>query len=43
MVQIYGYTRTSRWIQERPLGMDLASQELHLQRVGVPLNNLISG
>ena len=40
MAQIYGYIRTSRRLQEGVLGMDPASQELQLQRAGVPLNNI---
>ena len=41
MRQIYGCIPTSRWLQEGALGMDLTSQELQLQRAGVPLSNLI--
>ena len=40
MAQIYGYVRTSRRLQEGVPGMDPASQELQLQRAGVPLNNI---
>ena len=40
MVQIYGYIRTSRALQEGVPGMDPASQELQLRRAGVPLGNI---
>ena len=40
MAQIYGYIRTSRRLQEGVPGMDPLSQELQLQRAGVPLNNI---
>ena len=40
MASIFGYIRTSRWLQEGVSGMDPASQELQLQRVGVPKNNI---
>ena len=40
MAHIFGYIRTSRRLQEGVLGMDPASQELQLQRAGVPLNNV---
>jgi DNA invertase Pin-like site-specific DNA recombinase len=36
----YGYIRTSRHLQEGPLGMAPASQELQLRRAGVPLENI---
>ena len=38
MAQIYGYIRTSRRLQEGVPGMDPASQEIQLRRVGVPLD-----
>ena len=38
--QIYGYIRTSRQVQEGAPGMDPASQELQLQRAGVPRYNI---
>lgn len=40
MEQIYGYMRTRRRLQEGVPGVDPASQELQLQRAGVPLNNI---
>ncbi len=40
MASIYGYIRTSRRLQEGVPGMDPASQELQLQRAGVPPNNI---
>ena len=40
MGQIYGYIRTSQHLQEGPLGMAPASQELQLRRAGVPLENI---
>ena len=40
MPQIYGYIRTSRQLQEDVPGMDPASQELQLQRAGVPRDNI---
>ena len=40
MTQIYGYIRTSRRLQEGVPGMDPESQELQLQRAGVPWENL---
>ena len=40
MPQIYGYIRTSRQLQEGVPGMDPASQALHLQRAGVPRDNI---
>ena len=40
MPQIYGYIRTSRQLQEGVPGMDPASQELQLQRAGVPRDNI---
>ena len=40
MAQIYGYVRTSQRLQEGIPGMDPASQELQLQRAGVPFNNI---
>ena len=40
MAQIYGYIRTSRQLQEGDPGMDPASQELQLQRAGVPRDNI---
>ena len=38
MTSIFGYIRTSRRLQEGITGMDLASQELQLLRVGVPIH-----
>ena len=43
MAQIYGYIRTSRRLQEGVPGMDPASQELQLRRVGVPLDHIHRG
>ena len=40
MASIYGYMRTSWRVQEGVPGMDPASQELQLQRAGVPKNNI---
>ena len=40
MASIFGYIRTSRRLQEGVSGMDPTSQELQLQRVGVPKNNI---
>ena len=38
MTSIFGYIRTSRQLQEGITGMDPASQELQLLRVGVPIH-----
>ena len=40
MAQIYGYIRASRHLQEGAPGMDPASQEMQLQRAGVPLDHI---